>query len=150
MVLEMHAVQAADSTLGIDQVTTVEIRRTEDITSRMEALEGKADAIYVAGDALISTNRDRVNSLALGARLPTMHIFGEIVSAGGLISYAPNYLHLFERAADYVDKVLRGARPSEMPVEQPTPVRAGDQSQNSKGARSHGAAVAARSRRRGD
>jgi putative tryptophan/tyrosine transport system substrate-binding protein len=77
-------------------------------------------ARYVAGDAFVNTNRNRINGLALAARLPTMHGFREIVEAGGLMSYAPNYLELFRRAADYVNKILRGAKPSDIPVEQPT------------------------------
>src|SRR5262249_31354403 len=69
---------------------------------------------------LIFTNLVRVNTLALGARLPTMHGSREYVEAGGLISYGPNIPDLFRRAADYVDKILRGAKPADLPVEQPT------------------------------
>ena len=71
-------------------------------------------------DPLVSTNRVRINTLALGARLPTMHGFREYVEAGGLMSYGPNFPDLFRRAADYVDKILRGAKPADIPVEQPT------------------------------
>ena len=71
-------------------------------------------------DPLVGTNRVRINTLALGARLPTMHGFREYVEAGGLMSYGPNYADLFRRAADYVDKILRGAKPADIPVEQPT------------------------------
>jgi putative ABC transport system substrate-binding protein len=117
--LEMRAVQAAAPTLGLD-VITVEIRRSEDIAPGIEALKGRVEALYVAGDAFVNTNRNRINGLALAARLPTMHGFREIVEAGGLMSYAPNYLELFRRAADYVNKILRGAKPSDIPVEQPT------------------------------
>jgi len=66
------------------------------------------------------TNRIRINTLALGLRLPTMHTFREYAEAGGLMSYGPNFPDLFRRAADYVDKILRGAKPSDLPVEQPT------------------------------
>ena len=73
-----------------------------------------------AADPLVTTNRIRINTLALGARLPTMHGIREYVEAGGLMSYGPNFPDLFRRAADYVDKILRGAKPADLPVEQPT------------------------------
>jgi putative ABC transport system substrate-binding protein len=117
--LEIHAVQVAGRTLGLE-TTTIEIRRTEDITPAMEALKGQVEALYVAGDALFSQNADRISGLALGARLPTMHGTPSVVPAGGLMSYTPNYLDLFRRAADYVDKILKGAKPGDLPVEQPT------------------------------
>ena len=71
-------------------------------------------------DPLVTTNRIRINTLALSARLPTMHGSREHVEAGGLMSYGPNLPDLFRRAADYVDKILRGAKPADLPVEQPT------------------------------
>ena len=89
-------------------------------TSAVEALKGRADAVYTCSDPLLTTNRIRVNSLALGARLPTMHGFREYVEAGGLTSYGPNFPDLFRRAADFVDKILRGVKPADLPVEQPT------------------------------
>ena len=73
-----------------------------------------------AGDPLVNTNRIRINTLALAARLPTMYCYREYVEAGGLMSYGPNFPELFRRAADYVDKILRGAKPADIPVEQPT------------------------------
>lgn len=118
-VLEMRETQAVARTLGLE-VATVEIRRAEDITPAFEALKGRADALYVCSEPLLNTNRTRVNILALGARLPTVHAFREYVEAGGLMSYGANFPDLFRRAADYVDKILRGARPAEIPVEQPT------------------------------
>ena len=63
-------------------------------------------------DPLVDANRIRINTLALGARLPTMHGFREFVEAGGLMSYGPNFPDLFRRAGDYVDKILRGAKPA--------------------------------------
>ena len=72
------------------------------------------------GDPLVNTNRIRINSLTLGARLPTMHGYRDYVEAGGLMSYGPSALDQYRRAADYVDKILRGAKPSDIPVEQPT------------------------------
>jgi putative ABC transport system substrate-binding protein len=118
-VLEMHETQAVARTLGLE-VATVEIRRAEDITPAFEALKGRADALYVCSEPLLNTNRTRINILAVGARLPTVHAFREYVEAGGLMSYGANFPDLFRRAADYVDKILRGARPAEIPVEQPT------------------------------
>jgi ABC-type uncharacterized transport system substrate-binding protein len=109
-VLEMREAQAAARTLGFE-VATVEIRRAQDIAPAFEALKGRADALYVCGDPLVTTNRIRINTLALGARLPTMHGQGDNVEAGGLMSYGANYPDLHRRAADYVDKILRGAKP---------------------------------------
>ena len=106
-------------TIGLDVVTS-EIRRAEDIAPVFEALKGRADALYVCADPLLTTNRIQINILAVGARLPTMHGFREYVEAGGLMSYGPNFPDLLRRAADYVDKILRGAKPADMPVEQPT------------------------------
>ena len=118
-VLEMREVQELASTLGLE-VATVEIRRAEDIAPAFEALKGRADALYVITDALVSTNRIRINTFALAARLPTMHGVRDYVEAGGLMSYGANYSDLFRRAGDYVDKILRGAKPGDIPVEQPT------------------------------
>ena len=94
--------------------------RPEEITPVFEALKGRADALYVCGDPLVTNNRIRIINLALGARLPTMHGSREYVEMGGLMSYGPNVPDLFRRAADYVDKILRGAKPGDIPVEQPT------------------------------
>jgi putative tryptophan/tyrosine transport system substrate-binding protein len=116
---EMSEVQSAARTLGLD-AATFEIRRAEDIAPTFEALKGRADALYVVGDALVITHRVRINTLALIARLPTIYFVREYVEAGGLMSYGPSFPDLFRRAADYVDKILRGAKPGEIPVEQPT------------------------------
>src|SRR5262244_3902254 len=110
---------AAARTLGLDVVTS-ELRRAEDISPAFDALKGRADALYVCGDPLVFTNRIRVNTLAQGARLPTMYLLGEYVEAGGLMSYGPSVPDLYRRAADFVDKILRGAKPADIPVEQPT------------------------------
>jgi putative tryptophan/tyrosine transport system substrate-binding protein len=117
--LEMEEAHAAARTIGLD-VATSEIRRAEDIAPVFEALKGRADALYVCADALLSTNRIRINTLALGVRLPTMHGFREYVEAGGLMSYGANFPDLHRRAAELVDKILRGAKPGDIPVEQPT------------------------------
>jgi putative ABC transport system substrate-binding protein len=118
-VLELGEVQTAARTLGVD-FTTLEIQRAEDIAPAFAALKGRPEALYVAGDPLLTTNRIRVNTLALGARLPTMHASRDYVEAGGLMSYGPNFPDLFRRAAGYVDKILRGTKPGDIPVEQPT------------------------------
>jgi putative ABC transport system substrate-binding protein len=115
----MSEVQETAHTLGLE-VTRSEIRRAEDIAAAVEALKGRADALYVVGDSLVDANRISINTLALSARLPTMHIVKEAVEAGALMSYGPNFPDLYRRAADYVDKILRGAKPADLPVEQPT------------------------------
>ena len=81
---------------------------------------GGADALYVVSEPLVTSNRIRINTLAQGARLPTIHASREFVEAGGLMSYGPNYSDQFRRAAELVDKTLRGAKPGDIPVEQPT------------------------------
>ena len=117
-VLEMREVEATARKLG-NEVTTFEIRGTEDIAPVFDALKGRADVLYVCGDPLVDTNRVRIITLALVLRLPTMSDFPEFVEAGGLMSYGPNFPELFRRAAGYVDKILRGAKPGDIPVEQP-------------------------------
>jgi putative ABC transport system substrate-binding protein len=117
--LELHEVQATARELGLD-VGTFQIRRAEDIEPAFENLKGRAEALYFVIDPLFATSHTRINSLALGARLPTMHGLREYVTAGGLMSYGPNIPDLYRRAADYVDKILHGAKPGDIPVEQPT------------------------------
>jgi putative ABC transport system substrate-binding protein len=117
--LEMGEVQAVASTLGLD-TTRIEIRRPEDIAPAFDTLQGQADAIYVCADSLVNAYRIRINILALGARLPTMHAEREYVEPGGLVSYGPVYVELWRCAVDYVDKILRGAKPGDLPFQQPT------------------------------
>jgi putative ABC transport system substrate-binding protein len=117
--LEMNEIQEAARKLALE-VDMLEIRRAEDIAPVFEAVKGRADALYVVPDALVSTYRIRINTLALGARLPTMYNFREYVEGGGLMSYGPNFADLFRRAAEFVDKILRGTKPADIPVEQPT------------------------------
>jgi ABC-type uncharacterized transport system substrate-binding protein len=116
---EMREVSAAAQALGLE-VDTLEIRRAEDIASAFEQLKGGAQALYVCTDALANANRHRINILALGARLPTMLGLREYVDPAGLMSYGPHIPDLFRRTAELVDKILRGAKPSALPVEQPT------------------------------
>ncbi len=116
-VMEADDVKAAARALGLD-FASLEIRRPEDIPTNFEALHAKVDALYVVSDALIATMRTRIIALALSARLPTILSYRDYVVAGGLMSYGPNFAVLFRRAADMVDKVLRGTKPGDIPVEQ--------------------------------
>jgi putative ABC transport system substrate-binding protein len=118
-ILEMDEVRAAARTFDLD-VATVEMRRAEDIAPAIEALKGHTDALYVVTDPLMNTNRVRINTVALDSKLPTMHGLRGYVEAGGLMSYGTNLPESFRRAADLVDKILRGAKPADIPVEQPT------------------------------
>src|SRR5262245_33002063 len=117
--LEMSEVQAAAHTTGL-KVATLEIRRAEDIAPAFEALKDHVEALYICGDSLTASNRSRIYTFALSARLPTMSPSREQVEHGGFISYGPNWPNLYRRAAEIVDKILRGARPGEIPIEQPT------------------------------
>jgi putative ABC transport system substrate-binding protein len=116
---EMRETQAAAEKLGLD-ATTFEIRRSEDIGRTFEKIKGHFDALFVPAEPLANTNRRRIGSYALAVHLPTLFGSSEYVEAGGLMSYGPNFPDLYRRTADFVDKILRGAKPAEMPVEQPT------------------------------
>ena len=118
-VLEVREIEATAKRLGLALVSA-EIRNAEDISSSFGRLKGRADALFIAPDAVINTNRDRINALALDVRLPTMHGFRDPVVGGALMSYGPSYADLVRRCADFVDKILRGAKPADIPVEQPT------------------------------
>ncbi len=118
-VQQMDDVAATTRALGL-AVETLKIQRGEDIAAAFDTLKGRADALYVVSDPIVNANRLRINTLALGARLPTMHSLREYVEAGGLMSYGPNFPDLWRRTADFVDKILRGTKPGDIPVEQPT------------------------------
>jgi ABC-type uncharacterized transport system substrate-binding protein len=118
-VLEMSEVKAAAGRVGLE-VAMLEIRRAEDIAPAFDALKGGANALYVVADPLINTNRARIHTLAMGARLPAIYNAKEHVEAGGLMSYGPNFPELYRRAAEFVDRILRGTKPGDIPVEQPT------------------------------
>ena len=118
-VLETGEVQAAARALGLE-VTPYEIRRAEDIAPVFDALKGQTDALYLVENALTNGNSMSIITLALNTQLPTIFAAGEIARAGALMSYGPNYGALFRHAADYVDKILKGAKPGDLPVEQPT------------------------------
>jgi putative ABC transport system substrate-binding protein len=117
--LEVGEVYTAAKALGIE-VATLAIRQADDIGPVFEALKTRTQALYVPPNLLVNTNRILINRLALREQLPTVHGFREYVEAGGLISYGPSTRHLFRRAAEYVDKILRRAQPRDLPVEQPT------------------------------
>jgi putative tryptophan/tyrosine transport system substrate-binding protein len=116
---EMRESKAAALKIGME-VIELDVRRLDDIAPAFARIENLADTLLIASDAFLTTNRDKINSLALDARLPTMQGYREAVVAGGLMSYAPNYLELFRGAAKYVDKILHGTKPADIPVEQPT------------------------------
>ena len=115
----MSEVQAAVDRFGL-AAAILGIRRAEDIAPAFELLKGRAEALYVCGDPLMITNRIRIITPALAARLPTIFPSREYVEAGGLMSYGANYPDMFRRTGDHVDKILRGAKPADIPVEQPT------------------------------
>jgi len=118
-VLEIGEVKTAADGLGIE-IVSLAIRRADDISPAFDTLNGRAEALYISTDPLIFTNVARINTLALGARLPTIYNGREYIEAGGLMSYGPSYVDLFRRAAEIVDKILHGANPKDFPVEQPT------------------------------
>jgi putative ABC transport system substrate-binding protein len=115
-VLELHELQTSAIGLGIDVVVSP-IRRAEEIVPAIASISNRAEALYIAADALLISNQMTISDLSLEAKLPTMH---GVRVAGGLMSYAPSYPDLFRRAAEYVDKILRGIKPEEIPIEQPT------------------------------
>jgi len=117
--LETDIVRAAATPLGLE-VLAAEIRSADDIASTFAAIATKADALFVVGEPLTFSRRTQINTLAVAARMPTVYSVREYVEAGGLMSYGPNFFALFRRAADYVNKILRGAKPEDLPVEQPT------------------------------
>jgi putative ABC transport system substrate-binding protein len=117
--LEMHEAQTAARTLGLD-ADMLEIRRAEDITPAFTTINNNVQAIYVCPDPLVNANYRTINTLALRARLPVVHPFRDFLGQGGFMSYGANNADLFRRSAEYVDKILRGARPADLPVQQPT------------------------------
>jgi len=117
--LEMSEVEAAVRTIGLE-ATRLEIRRVDDIAPAIAALKGRTGALYACADALVISNTSRISSLALGAGLPTMYPSRQYLAGGGFISYGPSYSDLYRRAAEIVDKILRGTKPADIPVEQPT------------------------------
>jgi putative ABC transport system substrate-binding protein len=118
-VLEKDQVESSARKFGVE-VDVLAIRRPEDIAPAFDALKSGTQALYVCPGALVNASHARINTLALGARLPTMHAAREFVGGGGLLSYGANYADMFRRSTEYVDKILKGAKPADLPVEQPT------------------------------
>jgi putative ABC transport system substrate-binding protein len=119
VVLEMGEIERTARALGIDTIT-LKVRSAENIVPAIKSVKGRADALYVATDPLVLSNRTQITALSTEARLPTIYGSREYVEAGGFMSYGPNYPDLFRRAAELADKILRGAKPADLPVEQPT------------------------------
>jgi|ERR1700694_4679640 putative ABC transport system substrate-binding protein len=117
--LELREVETACRRVGL-QLETTHVRQPDDIGDAIQALKSRAQALYVPQDPLLNSNRDRLNSMARAARLATLYSTREGVTAGGLMAYGPNLADNFRRAAEIVDKILRGAKPADIPVEQPT------------------------------
>ena len=118
-ILNVGEVQAAAPKLGVE-VNTLDVKRADDLAPAIDQLKGRTQAIYVVGDSFVFDNQVQINTLALVARLPTMHNGRGYVETGGLISYGTSLSDLFRRAGDYVDKILKGTKPADLPVEQPT------------------------------
>jgi putative ABC transport system substrate-binding protein len=116
--LEADRVKSTAQAFGLE-AARLGVWRPEDITTAFQMLSKKADALYVVSDSLIAANRTRIVTLALSEHLPTIMSYDDYVEAGGLMSYGPDYADLFRRAADMVDKILRGTNPGDIPVEQP-------------------------------
>jgi putative ABC transport system substrate-binding protein len=116
--LQTDAVTATAARSGLD-IAVVEVRRAEDIAPAIEALRGRADALIVPSTPLYNTNRLQINSWALRALVPAIYFDRVYVETGGLMSYGPNWPSMWRRTAEFVDKILRGAKPADIPVEQP-------------------------------
>ena len=116
---EVNHLREAGAGFGVE-IATFEMRRGEDIDPAFQVLKSRAQALYVPATSVALVNRIRINTLALAAHVPTMFGVREYVEAGGLMSYGPNWPQMWGRAADIVDKILRGAKPADIPVEQPT------------------------------
>ena len=116
--LEMEGVKEDGARLGLETFK-LHVTKAEEIVPAIQSLKGVADALYICSDPFLTTHRVRINTLAIAQKLPTVNAFREYVVAGGLLSYGPNFPDLFRRSADYVDKILRGAKPADIPVEQP-------------------------------
>jgi putative tryptophan/tyrosine transport system substrate-binding protein len=115
---EVVAIRTASAELNID-ANILDVQTAEDIDVAMTTLPGHADALYVYSEPLTNANKDKIIKAANAAKIPTIFGFREFVTSGGLISYGPNFIDLFVRAAELTDKILRGAKPPDLPVEQP-------------------------------
>jgi len=115
---QLQGAEDAARTLGM-QVQPVPVRGPNDFDSAFKAVRG-ADGLLVLDIALFTTHRARLVGLAATSRLPAIYGYREVVEVGGLMSYGMHFPDLYRRAATYVDKILKGARPADLPVEQPT------------------------------
>jgi putative tryptophan/tyrosine transport system substrate-binding protein len=118
-VRELEEVEAAAQPRGIETIA-LKIRSAGDVAPAFEELSDRADALYVVGEAVTSTNSARINTFALAARLPTSYNNIDRLDPGGFMSYGPHFPSLYRRAAEMVDRILRGTKPADIPVEQPT------------------------------
>jgi putative tryptophan/tyrosine transport system substrate-binding protein len=115
---EVVAIRTASAKLNID-ANVLDVQTAEDIEAAMATIEGNTDALYVYSEPLTNANKDKIIKAATAAKIPTIFGFREFVDAGGLISYGPSFIDLFARAAEYTDKILRGAKAADLPVQQP-------------------------------
>jgi putative tryptophan/tyrosine transport system substrate-binding protein len=118
-VVELKEAEGTARDLGLE-ANAIAIRRAEDIASVFERLKGFVDALYIAPDPLVLSNREKISKMALELRLPTIYAYRDYVESGGFVSYGPNISAMFRRAAELIDKVLRGTKAGDIPVEQPT------------------------------
>lgn len=111
---------AAAQTLGL-KLQPLDIRSADDFDSAFAAIrKERPDALFILADRVFLHNRQRIMDLAAEQRLPSINAYEELVEAGGLLSYGPSYEDMHKRAATYVDKILKGAKPGSLPIEQPT------------------------------
>jgi len=115
---QLIGIRAAASALNLE-ISIVEIRTAEDIEPALASIKGRTDALYVFSEPLTNANRYQIIKVATVSKIPTLFGFREFVDAGGLMSYGPNFVDLFKRAAELTDKILHGAKPAEMPVQEP-------------------------------
>jgi putative tryptophan/tyrosine transport system substrate-binding protein len=119
--IELQEVEAAARTLGV-QIRPIQISAESSLQTSFESIsrERSVQAILVLTDALLYNHRKQIATLAAANRVPAMYFFREFVAAGGLMSYGPNDIDLFRRTASYLDKVVNGTKPGDLPIEQPT------------------------------
>jgi putative ABC transport system substrate-binding protein len=117
--VEMRAAQSEARALGIETIPSG-FSRTGEVAPAIEKLKGLVEALYVCQDPLVRSNIAEINASAIDARLPAMFSVRELAERGGLISYGPDLVTMYRRAAEMADKILRGAKPADIPVEQPT------------------------------
>jgi putative ABC transport system substrate-binding protein len=118
--VELKNTQLAARTLRVE-IQSLEVRRRDDLDETFKAIvKGRADALVILADPVTMTHSAKIIEFATKKRLPTMFNQKPPVDAGGLLSYGTNYKEAFRRAAMYVDKILRGAKPADLPIQQPT------------------------------